>query len=1168
VILNLWKAWCRLLAGDSGSCRGGATLYHYLRCVFHAGVLFMSHLRKMLSISAALVTVMFAGIAAAHAQTEGRLLRFPDIHGNQVVFSYAGDLWLTTTDGGVARRITTSPGLELFPHFSPDGKWIAFTAQYDGNFNVYVIPANGGQPRQLTFVPDIGDTPERMGPNNEVIAWTPDSKRIVFLSRRDTFNGWFGHLWTVSVDGGLPERLPIDRGGLLAFNADGSQMIYNRIFRNFRTWKRYTGGMAQKLSLWNFKTHAYEQLTKDDWTDTFPMWSGDTVYFASDRGPEHRLNLYAMDMKTRETRQLTHYTDYDVEWPSLNGDQIVYQYAGWLYLFDTRTEKSRKLDIQIDGDLDLARAHWDSTVKLIDSADISPDGKRAAFTARGDVYTVPAEHGATRNLTESPGIREQSVAWSPDGRWVAYLSDRSGEQAVYIRPQDGMGPEQEITTGGPEFLMQPAWSPDSTKIAYADSSLHLYYVDIHDKKPVLVDTAKYGEINNYSWSPDSKWIAYDKQPENRYPVIELYSLDSKKITDATTDFYPSFNPVFDPGGKYLYFLSFRTFNEVLGVYDMEFSNPQAAKVYAMTLRADEASPFAPQSDEVQVKKDAAAEGSTAKPPDQADKDKAGKVTAAKDKKEDEAKKKEPFRIDLDGIQNRIVALPTPPGNLGSLAASDGFVYYSSSPTYGFSGPLPGLAPEIHVFDLDKRKDHVLLSGASSFALSFDGKKLLYGDPPDKWGIIDAAPPSGPEHHVGDGVLNLAGLRAQIDPRAEWKQIFNEAWRQERTYFFEKSMNGVDWDAERKKYEPLLPYVADRYDLTYVIGEMFSDLSNSHMYVGGGDYPDLHPVNLGMLGADFELDAASGRYKIAHILPGDNWDQALRSPLTQPGVNVHEGDYLLAINGRQLQAPQNPYEPFVNTANQNVTLSINSKPTMDGARDVVVQPLATEFNLRELDWIQTNREKVDKLSGGKIGYVYLRDMGPAGLNQFVQQYFPQIRKQGIIFDVRYNGGGNVDQIIFERLRRILAGMETARNWAPGTIPDNVFNGYMACVTNHYAASDGDFFTYFFKYYKLGPVIGTRTWGGVRGIRGEMPLMDGGYLTRSEFSLYGLNSQWLIENHGVEPDIVVENTPDKLAEGHDPQLERAVDYLMKEIQEHPKVLPPAPPDLPAYPDGPGM
>ena len=1134
----------------------------------------MTALIRAIAIIAVLAfTIVSAPPVSAQQPTEGRLLRFPDIHGDQVVFSYGGDLWITSTSGGVARRITTSPGLELFPHFSPDGRWIAFTGQYDGNFNVYVIPAAGGQPRQLTFVPDIGPVPERMGPNNEVISWTPDSRRIVFLSRRDTFNDWFGHLWTVSVDGGLPERLPIDRGGLLAFNADGSEMVYNRIFRNFRTWKRYTGGMAQKLSLWNFTTHRYEELTTDEWTDTFPMWRGDTIYFASDRGPEHRLNLYSMDLKSRAVQQLTHYQDFDVEWPSLSGDSIIFQNGGWLYLFDTRSEKASKLHIQIEGDLDQARDHWDSTAKLIDSADISPDGKRAAITARGDVYTVPAEHGATRNLTETPGIREQNVAWSPDGRWVAYLSDRTGEQAIYIRPQDGMGPEQQITSGGPEFLMQPVWSPDSSKLAYADSSLRLFYVDIHDKHPVLVDTAKWGEITNYSWSPDSKWIAYDRTPENGYPTIVLYSLADKKLSEVTTDFYPSMNPFFDPGGKYLYFLSNRIFNEVVGVYDFDFANPQATSVYAVTLRADEPSPFAPQSDEVTLKPpDTSADsggGQSSQPSSPVKKEEAGdKKDQSTGKKEDKTAKKEPFRIDLDGIQKRVVALPIPPGNYGSLTAADGRVYYSSQPNNGLSGPLPGLTAEIHVFDLTTRKDHVLVAGAAGYALSADGKKLLYQTPDNKYGIVDATPSGDGPHHIGDGSLNLSGLQAEIDPRAEWKEMFNEAWRQERTFFFEKSMNGVDWPAQRDKYAQLLPYVADRYDLTYVIGEMLGELSNSHSYVGGGDYPDLHPVNVGMLGVDFQLDPASGRYKFARILPGENWDGSLRSPLTEPGAVVHAGDYLLAVNGRDLRAPENPYQFFVDTANENVTLTVNSTPDAEGARQVVIQPVASEFNLRELDWIEANREKVDKLSDGKIGYVYLPDMGASGLNEFVKQYFPQIRKQGIVFDVRYNGGGFVDQMILERLRRILAGMQSARNFPPATIPPNVFYGYMACLTNHYAASDGDIFSYFFKFYKLGPLIGTRTWGGVRGIRGEMPLMDGGYITRPEFALYGLNSQWLVENHGVEPDIVIENTPDKLAEGHDPQLEKAVDLLLQQIREHPKTLPPVPPEMPAYPSGPGL
>ncbi len=1113
----------------------------------------MGYLRTKVFVILAALALPLAGAAAVSAQPlqPARLLRFPDIHGSQIVFSYAGDLWTVSSDGGVARRLTTSRGLELFPKFSPDGRWIAFTAQYDGNFNVYVMPSDGSaQPRQLTYVPDIGPVPERMGPNNEVIAWTPDSKRIVFLSRRDTFNTWFGNLWTVSVDGGLPERLPIDRGGLLAFNADGSEMIYNRIFRNFRAWKRYTGGMAQKLSLWNFKTHQYEQLTHDAYTDTYPMWTGgDIVYFCSDRGTAHRLNLYSLDLNSHTIRQLTHFTDFDVEWPSLNGNHIVFQYGGWLYLFNTKTDKSRKLTIETPGDFPLARKHWENTAKLIDSFDVSPDGERAAFSARGEIYTAPASHGSILNLTETPGIRRQDVAWSPDGKWLAYVSDRSGEQQLYIRPQDGFGAAEQITHRGTAFLMPPEWSPDSTKLLYANSSLQLFYVDIHQKKPVLIDTAKYGEITRYSWSPDSEWVGYARMAVNDNRAIELYSLADHKITQVVSSFTDNTQPIFDPEGKYLYFLSDRTYNEVLGPYDMDFSNPKATRIYAITLRADEPSPFAPRDDE---------EEEDPKPAD----------TANAQKKPE----KTPFRVDFAGIASRVVPVPTPPGNYGNLAAAAGRIYYLSEPTMGLSGPLPGAPPAIHVFNIKTRKDQEIVIGVEAFTLSFDGKKLLYESPvkpPGKvatYGIVSALPTEHPLQ-AGAGAINLSTMRADIDPPAEWKQMFNEAWRQYRTYFFEKSMNGVDWPAVREKYAALLPYVADRYDLNYIISEMIAELSNSHTYVGGGDFPNLHPVNVGMLGVDFRLDPASGRYQMAQILKGDNWNPADRSPLTEPGVNVHAGDYLLAVNGHDLRAPENPYKSFVNTANQVVTLTVNSKPTMDGARKVMVKPLANEYQLRLLHWIHSNRERVAKMSGGKIGYVYLSDMEDVGLNQFVHQFFPQIRKEGIIFDIRYNGGGFVDQIILERLRRILAGMELARNWKSNTVPQPVFYGYMACVTNHYAASDGDFFSYYFKYYKLGPLIGTRTWGGVRGIRGYIPLMDGGYITRPEFSLYNLHSQWIIENHGVEPNIVVRNTPDQVMAGHDPQLEKAVEVLMKEIQAHPMALPKRPPDLPAYPQGPG-
>jgi tricorn protease len=1101
----------------------------------------------------------------AQEATEGRLMRFPDVYKDKIVFSYGGDLWLASTSGGEARRITSHPGLELFPKFSPDGRWIAFSAQYDGNFNVYVIPSEGGEPKQLTFLPDPESMPERMGPNNMVITWFPDSKRILFLSRRDTFNTWFGRLFSVSIDGGLPVRLPIDKGGLTSFSPDGTKIAYNRIFRNFRTWKRYKGGMAQDIAIYDLKNDTYERITDYPGADTYPMWHGDTIYFGSDRGPEQRVNLYSYSLKTKQTRQLTDFKDYDVEWPSLGSDSIVFENGGFLYLFDLKSQKAHKLTVNLAGDRPLAQKHWAAVGHLITDWDISPEGKRAAFTARGDIFTVPTKEGSIRNLTQTPGIQEKYAAWSPDGKWIAYFSDRTGEDELYIIPQDGSGAEVRITSDGKMHRLPATWSPDSKKLLYADKDTRLFYVDIDEKKPDQIDKGKYGDLTDYNWSPDSKWVTYAKAAENGNQAIYLFSLADKKITPVTTDFTNSGNPVFDPAGKYLYFLSNRDYNEVQGVYDFEFANPKATRVYVVTLRSDLPSPFAPKSDEAGPKK-------PEKPPEEKKEEKKAEETPpVREVPKD-------FRIDLAGIGDRVVALPTPPENSGALSAADGFVYYATSPVGGLSGPLPGESPAVHAYDMNERKDSVLISGTDNFRLSFDGKKVLYAAPPSgggggegepvpqTYGIIDAKP-EGQPHHPGDGALNVASMRLEVDPLAEWKEMFNEAWRQERDYFFEPAMNGVNWEKERERYAPLLPYVADRYDLTYLLGEMVGELSNSHTYVGGGDYPNLKPVNVGVLGADLETDTAQGLYRFKKIYSGENWDAALRSPLTEPGVDVKTGDYLLAVNGKPLRAPQNPYQLFINTVGENVTLTVNSKPTEDGARKVVVKPLGSEYALRQLDMVNTNRKKVDEATGGKVGYIYIPNMGAEGLNEFVKEFFPQIRKEGLIIDVRYNGGGFVDQLIFERLRRILSGMGSARNSESGTEPDAVFYGHMVCVTNEYAASDGDFFSYFFKKYKLGPLIGMRTWGGVRGIRGEIPLMDGGYVTRPEFSLYGLNSEWLIENRGVAPDIEVDNTPDLVMKGHDPQLEKAIELVMKEIQEHPRKLPPRPADLPAYPTGPG-
>jgi len=1092
-------------------------------------------------------TLVGCACLTAQETPEGRLLRFPDMHGGKIVFVYGGDLWLVPATGGAARRITADAGRELFPKFSPDGKWIAFTGQYDGNFNVYVMPAEGGQPRQLTFYQG-GAAPlnDRMGIHNEVMAWTPDSKRVLFLSRRDSPNVWTKRLYTVPIDGGQPEPLSLDQGGLASFNADGTKIAYNRIFRNFRTWKRYTGGMAQDIYIYDLKNNVLEQqIPHTDYTDSFPMWHGDTVYFTSDRGAEHRLNIYSYDLTTKQIEQITHFTDFDVMWPSLGEKSIVFENGGYLYVLDLESRQTAKLTITLPGERELAMKHWTGVANLITDLDIAPDGKRAVMTARGKIFTVPAKEGATRNLTREEGSREKEVAWSPDGRWIAYVSDRSGEDEIYITPQDGMGnidlgrepstdpkdkekeaaaakergkdQEQQITSGLKGFMLAPVWSPDSKKLAWADKDLHLWYVDIADKRPVEVDSGRFAEITDYSWSPDSKWIAYDKQNISNFSAVYLYSLEKKQTTAVTGELVNSQLPVWDPEGKYLYFLSDRDYNEVIGGFDFEFTNPKTTRVYLLTLRADLPSPLPALSDETEIKREAPApvpaatdQGKAGSSSGKGNPETAKKGEASSTAANDALKN---FRIDLDGIQNRIVALPIPPASLTALDAAKGFVYYSTQPVQGLSGPLAGEDPVLHAFDLTERKDKTVIRGISRWWLSHDGSKILYeakaGGGPGSYGIIDAKPDAGAK--LGDGALNLSGLRLEVDPPAEWRQIFNEVWRQERDYFFEASMNGVDWEAVRKKYEVLLPYVASRYDLTYILGEMIGELSNSHTYVNGPAETGLHPVAEGLLGADYELDAATGSYRFKKIYPCENWDAQSRSPLTEPGLNVKEGDYLLAVNGRPLRAPQSPDELLANTANETTAITVNATPSLDGARTIAVKPLADELQLHMNDMIETNRKKVDAATNGRVGYVYIPDMEDDGLNAFVKQYYPQIRKEGMIIDVRYNGGGFVDQLIFERLRRVLSGMGSARNWevsSASTIPAAVFNGYMAAITNQYAASDGDIFSYFFKVYKLGPLIGERTWGGVRGIRGMMPLIDGGSVTRpsSRFTGSTASGRW--------------------------------------------------------------
>jgi tricorn protease len=1092
---------------------------------------------QTLVLSVALIGLPLGADAAQHALT-----RFPTLHGNTIVFSAAGNLWQVERKGGVAQRLTTDSGLDLMPRFSPDGKEIAFTGTYDGNTDVYVIPAEGGAVRRLTFHSDVEpEVPLRWGPDNMVVTWTPDGKSIMILSRRDTFNSWFGSLFLVSKDGGMPTRFPVPRGGTTSFSPDGSKIAYNRIFRNFRTWKGYYGGLAQDIWIYDLSTHETERVTDWKGTDTYPMWYGDTIYFASDRGPEKRLNIWAYSLKDKHFRQVTDFKDYDVDWPSLGDTGIVFQCGGALYVLDLPSEKLEKVEVQIPNDGVRTRPRWVDASKAIHAFDIAPNGKRALFGARGDVFTVPAEHGNTRDLTRTSGIREQDPAWAPDGKWVAYVTDRTGEAQIAIRPSDGTGEEKILTDRSKGYLYDPTWAPDSEKIAFDDSDHTLWIVNVKDRKATKVDSNARYEMHDFAWSPDALWLAYSKAADNDMREIYLYSLASATSTPVTRAQTSDFAPTFDPQGKYLYFIALKHENPVFSESEFNVATLKMAGIYVATLQASEPSPFAPRSDEGTPKEETKGES----------KPEAWKPGATA-----------PIKVDLPGLGERVVPLPIPSAEIAQLDAARGRVLYLTMPIKSFETALHGEEPELHAYDMEKRKDSVLASPVDNYVLSADGSAALTKHK-DTYAIVSTSGEGGAPAEAKPKELDLSHMQELVDPVAEWIEMFHQAWRLERDFFYSPKMNGVDWVDIEGRYEKLMPEVASREDLNYVIGEMIAELGNSHTYVGGGEAPHPKRVPTGLLGVDFGVDAKAGRYFFKTIYPGDNAHEGYHSPLTEPGINVKEGNYLLAVDGRDLRVPTNPYSLFVNALEQTVTLTVADDAAGKNRRDVTVKPISDEVNLRLKAWIDHNREEVDKASGGKIGYLYLSDMDEQGMDQFISQFYPQVRKQGLIVDVRWNGGGFIDQIVLERLRRVLVGMDTNRQDVPFPIPQQMVHGYMACLINHYSASDGDVFPFYFRKYGLGPLIGERTWGGVRGIRGYWPLSDGGYITIPEDSLYGLHSQWVIENHGVDPDIEVDNLPGDEMAGRDAQLEKAVAYIMDKLKANPMTLPPPPPALPPYP-----
>ncbi|HEV8059577.1 MAG TPA: S41 family peptidase [Gemmataceae bacterium] len=1075
-----------------------------------------------------LFTVLILAVPAAAQEDEARLLRFPTIHGNQVVFTYAGNLFSVAGTGGVARQLTSHEGFEMFPRFSPDGKWLAFTGQYDGNTEVYVMPAEGGPPKRLTFTGTLGrdDVSDRMGPNNVVMGWMHDNKHIVFRSRMHEHNDFLGQLYLVSIDGGLPEQLPLPRGGFCSFSPDDSKLVYNRVFREFRTWKRYRGGMADDLWIYDFKTKKTEPICTTPDQEIIPMWSGDKIYFLSDRDALKRMNLYVYDTVSKQTKQLTHFRDFDIKFPSLGDKAIVFEYGGWLYRFDLASEKASKITVRILDDAVGGRAAIVNVSKNISTYDLSPDGKRALFGARGDIFTVPAKDGPTRDLTKTSGVHERDAEWSPDGKKIAFISDASGEDEIWTIAPDGRSAPEQLTKAGVTYKYDLHWSPDSKKIAWADKLLRLQTVDLASKETHEIAKATAFEIRDYAWSSDSNWIAYTRPEEESVNRVYLYSMKSGKSTPVTDQWFNSGSPAFSGDGKYLFFTSARDFNPTNGQTEFNHIYQDMSRIYLLTLARDTESPFKPKSDET---------GEAAKPATPATKEK------------EPAKKAEPeaIKVDLEGIIGRIVDLPVAAANYNNLNSVGSTLYFERRSS---KDPRSTLC----LFDLTDHKETVL-GPVGGFVISADKKKMIVSRD-GSYSIIDL--PKAPLGALTP--LNLSGMEMKLDHHQEWQQIFNESWRQMREFFYDPNMHGVDWAAMRKKYEPLVAHVNHRADLSYVIGEMIAELNVGHAYVGGGEMPVAHRIPQGLLGADLVRDPKSGYYRIVKILPGANWDKALRSPLTELDVGAKEGDYLIAIDGLPTNEMTNPYEALVNKAGKPVYLKLNSTPNERGSKEVTVTPTADETKLYYYRWVQDNIKKVNDATDGKVGYLHVPDMLTPGLNEFAKYYYPQLRKKALIIDMRGNGGGNVSAQLIERLRREAAMIAISRDTAPTPEPGGLMNGPMICLINEFSASDGDIFPYRFRKYKLGKLIGKRTWGGVVGIRGSLPLLDGGTLMKPEFSRYDTEGkEWIIEGKGVEPDIIVDNDPSREFNGIDDQLNKAIEVIKEELKTKEKKVPAPPP-----------
>jgi tricorn protease len=1062
-----------------------------------------------------------------NAQIDARLLRQPDVSATQIAFVYAGDIWLAPKAGGVAVRLSSPRGEESFPRFSPDGKEIAFTGDYDGNQDIYVMPSGGGVPARVTHHP----MPDRM------LDWYPDGRSILYASGMESGRDRFNQLYRVAKTGGLPVKLPVPYGEFAAVSDDGQWLAYMPQSQEGRTWKRYRGGWASRIWLFNLRTGEAREVSNTDANDAHPMWHGHTLYFQSDRGPDFRANIWAVQVDSGTARQVTHYTDYDIHFPAIGPQDIVFEQGGRLWLLDLASEQAHPVPVTVVADQATLKPELDSVNGLIQNAAVSPNGKRAVFEARGDVFTVPAEHGPVLDLTRTSGTAERTPTWSPDGKTLAYWSDRSGEYELMLRPADGSGGEEQVTTLGAGFRYTPFWSPDSRKLAFIDQAMVIRVYDRDTKKVSRVDQALgfYEDaLRGFraSWSADSRWLAYDRDLANTHRAIFVYDTKAGTRRQVTAGFYNDYAPAFDPDGKYLYYLSNRHFEPLYSDVDNTWIYPNSTNLVAVSLRTDVPSPLAARDDE-----ESAAPATTTPPAGGA----APKGAAADTSK----KAPTPVAIDLDGFELRGVILPATPGNYADLQAVSGKVVYRRSPR---SGAADKKTPLI-AYDLKDRKEQTIVDDADFALVSANGQKVLIRQN-RHWAIVDLKADQKIETP-----LRTAELVMVVDPRAEWHQIFNDVWRFERDYFYDPNLHGVDWAGMRTRYGNLLDGAVTRWDVNFVIGELISELNSSHTYRGGGDLENGPRRGVGLLGIDWSLE--NGAYRVRRIIRGAPWDVDTRSPLDAPGVNVKAGDYILAVNGVPLDTAQDPWAPFEGLADQTVKLTVNSRPSGDGAREVLVHTLADDSWLRYLAWIDANRRRVEEATQGTVGYVYVPSTGIDGQTELVRQYLAQLDKPGLIVDERWNSGGQIPDRFIEVLDRPALAYYAVRDGRDWQWPPNAHIGPKAMLINGWSGSGGDAFPTFFREAKLGPLIGERTWGGIIGISGVPGLIDGGGVTVPTFRQYDPHGHWFAEGHGVDPDIAVADDEGQLAKGTDPQLERAIQEVLKAIQAAGPLAPKRPP-----------